>query len=119
MVGERLHEFEVSVIHVHLVVAVVSSKQEIPRRPAGDCQPCIGSTRSRHRNDGIVGVRLRRPTTDRPVERGEDEDRRPALYLVVVRTVEDDPRWRAGPRAVSRRYLYLQALLVAGAVVKS
>src|SRR5215469_8729106 len=88
---------ELAVIDVHFVIGGVCGIDQISRSPAGNGKRGIGSSRLRvvHRDDGLIGVGLRRPTADRSIERRKQENRGKVPYIKFRRSVEDDSRRRA------------------------
>src|SRR6202022_4474162 len=87
LVRKRLDQLEFAVINVNFVVHLVGREKKIPGGPAGDGQAGVHRPSRSHRNDGIVGVGLRRPSADGPVLGRKKEDRRPSLHLELIRTV--------------------------------
>ena len=74
LVRKRLDQFEFAVINVNFVVRIIGREKKIPGGPAGDGQAGVNRPRSSRRNDGVVGVGLRRPSADGPVQGRKKED---------------------------------------------
>jgi len=96
-IGERIHEIEVPVVHIHLIIGAVGSEQQVARRVAGDRQSCIRGSRLTHPDQSIVRLESR-PAADCSIQRGKEKYGRPVSILNSDDPLYTIPVGEPGPK---------------------
>src|SRR5258708_3790112 len=102
-IGERLHQGEISVVDIHLIVPKVGGEYAVSCFLVGDCQSRKHGSPGRIVDgyDRLVRVRLWRPPADRSIQGGKQENRSRTLYSKLGRCI---PHYAGGrTRAVFPR----------------